>query len=281
MGIPLGIGVSFLLAGTLGATQGWRGTFHLLGAAGVAIALALLLLEDRRDVHEGAVRGAPFRRQVLEVLAALRDRPAVVWTIAGFVLVHMAFTGLAFMQLWLVRERGFDAAGIARQIGTLQLVLGMLGCVAGGMLGDRLSRRSKGGHAGFLAALVALCGPLMIAARFAPAGSPLFYLGLSAGFFLPMAAYGPAITLIQGLTPMKMRSTVVGVTMMLINVFAIALGNLAVGALSDHLATAGSSHALTTILLGTDILVLTAAIPFAMAARGPRVQATGGAAVLH
>lgn len=35
MGIPLGVGFSFLLAGTFGATHGWRPTFQALGVIGV------------------------------------------------------------------------------------------------------------------------------------------------------------------------------------------------------------------------------------------------------
>ena len=282
MGIPLGIGLAFMLAGTLGATHGWRGTFAMLGAIGVVIALPMPLLKDRRDVHGEAERGAPFVQQLRNVLVALRGTPTVLWTIVGFVLVHMAFAGLSFAQLWLVRERGFDAAAIARQMGMLQIAFGILGSLVGGVLSDRLARRIKGGHAGFVVLLIALCGPLMIAYRFAPAGSTLFYVGMCAGFFLPLATYGPSLALIQGLTPNRMRSTVAGFTMMLINVFAIAIGNLAVGAVSDRMTAAGSTHGLTTVLLATDILVLSAAFFFALAARGPKLAAAPtGIVVAH
>jgi len=281
MGIPLGIGLSFLLAGTLGAAQGWRGTFYLLGVVGVAVALPLLLLRDQRGDHSDDERGAPFVEQVRAVLATLRASPTVLWTIVGFVLVHFAFVGLAFDQLWLVRERGFDAAGIARQIGGLQIVFGMLGAAVGGVLSDRLAKQIKGGHAGFLVLMIAICGPLMIACRLAPAGSALFYVGLCASFFFPLAMYGPALALIQGLTPNRMRSTIAGFTMLLINVFAIALGNVAAGAISDRITAAGSSHALTTVLLATDILAVAAAVFFMLAARGPRVQGAPVAAIAH
>ena len=164
----------------------------MLGVIGVVIALPMLLLKDRRDDHGEtgqAERGAPFVQAdahgARSRCAAIRS---VLLTIVGFVLVHMVFAGLAFAQLWLVRERGFDAAGIARQIGGLQIVFGMLGSVVGGVLSDRLARRIPGGHAGFLVLLVALCGPLMIAYRFAPAGSALFYVGMCAGL-LPAAGH--------------------------------------------------------------------------------------------
>ncbi|HRP27223.1 MAG TPA: MFS transporter [Burkholderiaceae bacterium] len=287
MGIPLGIGLAFVLAGTLGALHGWRDTFMMLGVIGVVIALPLLVLKDRRDANgSGAAageqtRGAPFLNQLRETLETLRANPQVVWTIVGFVLVHMVFAGLAFNQLWMVRERGFDASSIARQMGLLQIVFGVLGAAVGGMLSDRLAQRLPGGHAGFLVLLVALCGPLMIAFRFAPAGSALFYIGMCAGFFLPLATYGPALALVQGRTPARMRATVTGVTMLAINIVAIAIGNAAAGAASDHLAALGSTHALTTVLLATDVLAISAALFFVLAARGPRLELSAGAVIAH
>lgn len=284
MGIPLGIGLAFLIAGTLGAAHGWRDTFTMLGVIGIVVAVPLLLMKDRRESQGDsaeAVRGEPFVRQMGAVLATLRANPQVVLTIVGFVLVHMVFAGLAFAQLWLVRERGFDAAGIARQIGGLQIVFGVLGAVVGGVLSDRLARRLPGGHAGFLVLLIALCGPLMIAYRFAPAGSALFYIGMCAGFFLPLATYGPALALIQGRTPSHMRSTVTGFTMLAINVFAIAIGNAAAGAISDRLAAGGSTYALTSVLLATDVLAISAVIFFAFAARGPRLEPGGTPVIAH
>jgi predicted MFS family arabinose efflux permease len=279
VGIPLGIGLAFLLAGSMGATHGWRTTFTVLGAVGVAVAVPLFLLQDRRIATGEHETGAPFRQQVRAVLAALRASATLRSTIAGFVAVHAVFVGLSFMQLWLVRERGFDAAQIARQVGGLQIVFGVLGAVVGGLLSDRFARRS--GHARVMAAMVAVCGPLMMASRLVPAGSALFYPGLCAGFFLPLALYGPALALIQGLTPPNMRSTVTGVTMLLINVFAIAIGNLAAGAISDRLAAAGSPAPLTIVLLGTDAFAVMAGVFFAFAARGPKAAPVPAPLAVH
>lgn len=290
MGIPLGIGLAFLLAGTLGTTLGWRETFLMLGVVGVAIALPLAGLQDRRQPQAGpggpadggaAPRGEPFVRQLRAVLALLHRRRDIAVTVIGFVLVHMVFAGLAFAQLWLVRERGVDAAAIARQIGLLQIVFGVLGSLAGGVLGDRLAQRLPGGHAGFLVALVGVCGPLMLAYRFAAPGTPLFYIGMCAGFFLPLATYGPALALIQGNTPVQQRSTITGFTMLAINLFAVAIGNAAVGALSDRLAAAGSNQALTTVLISTDLLTICSLPFFLAAARAPRPQARSEPVIVH
>ena len=281
MGIPIGLGLAFVLAGMLGTSLGWRGSFYALGVIGVIIGLPALLLKDDRAQQGQAERGAPFGQQLRNVVRLLRGNSTVANTVVGFVLVHLAFVGVAFAQLWLVRERGLDAASMAQKIGLIGIVFGVLGSVVGGVLSDRLAKRLPGGHAGFVVLLILICGPLMVAYRFAEPGSALFYTGMCAGFFLPLATYGPSLALIQGLTPDAMRSTVTGMTMLLINVFAIAIGNLVVGGVSDRLAAAGAGHALTYVLLATDVLVIAAAVFYALAARGPRVVAAPQGVVAH
>lgn len=255
IGIPMGIGLAFVIAGSLGGTMGWRGTFFMLGVLGVVLMLPLLLLKDQRDNSPDCEAGAPFRQQLVLVLRALRASLSLRQTVIGFVLIHFAFAGLAFVQLWLVRERGLDSAGIAKQMGAMQIVFGTLGAVLGGVASDRFAKRFSGGHATVLSLMVLVFAPLMLAYRFAAPGSALFFVGMCAGFILPLASYGPANALIQALTPASMRSTITGATMTFINVFAIALGNLAVGAVSDRLAASGSASGLTTALVGTDLLV--------------------------
>jgi len=267
MGIPLGVGFSFLLAGTFGATHGWRPTFFALGVVGILIALPLAFLKDERKYTAQHERGAPFLAQVRGALGVLAGNPTLLAVTVGFVLVHFAFAGLAFAQLWLVRERGYDAANIARTIGELQLVFGTLGSVAGGVLGDRFSKRLPGGHLGFMLLLVAICGPLMIVYRFVAPGSALFYVGMCAGFFLPLALYGPTNTVIMSQVPAHMRSTISGFNMLLVNVFAVAIGNLAVGTISDALSRSGFAAPLTYVLLGTDVLAVASGLCFFIAAR--------------
>ncbi|WP_232431241.1 hypothetical protein [Cupriavidus sp. UYPR2.512] len=87
------------------------------------------------------------------------------------------------------------------------------------------------------------------------------------GFFLPLALYGPANAALAGMTPQKMRSTVSGFTMLCINVFAIAIGTVAVGAAADHLIANGTTAPLTRVLLATDVLAIASALFFALAAR--------------
>ncbi|MDM4765769.1 MFS transporter [Pelomonas sp. SE-A7] len=278
MGIPLGIGFAFLLAGSYGASHGWRDTFTTLGVMGMVLAVPLALLRERREAPAGGTpaQGQPFGQQLRAVLQLLRSQPLVWQVMAGFVLVHLVFAGLSFTQLWMVRERGFDAGSIAQKIGALQILFGTLGSVVGGVLADRIARRLPGGHAGFAALLVLICMPLLVASRFAAAGSALFYVGQCAGYFLPLAIYGPANLLVQQHTPAQLRATVTGAGMLVINVFAIAIGNAALGWVVDRLSEQGAAEPLTRILLLSDAMAALALPFFLLAAR----RSHGAAAAL-
>lgn len=275
LGIPLGIGCSFLLAGTLGATHGWRTTFYVLGVAGIAIGLPLLLMSDARGNDTQQERGAPIKAQLAAVFAELRRNRVLRYTIAGFVLAHLVYPGISFAQLWFARERGLDPATIATTMGLMQIVFGSLGAVAGGILSDRLSHRFKGGHASVLALLVLGCAPFMIAYRLVPSDSPLFYVGMATGLFMLMSLYGAATTAIQGVVPGHMRATVMGCSMFMLNLFSVALATFVVGLVSDHLAASGASAPLTSVLLTCDILGLgLGGLLFLLAARATRLKSS-------
>ena len=47
MGVPIGVGVSLLIAGYLGESLGWRNCFYLLGLLGLVLGLCALLFKDR------------------------------------------------------------------------------------------------------------------------------------------------------------------------------------------------------------------------------------------
>ncbi|MOA63471.1 hypothetical protein D3C78_1892150 [compost metagenome] len=53
-----------------------------------------------------------------------------------------------------------------------------------------------------------------------------------------------------------MRSTVMGCSMLLLNLFSVALGTFVVGWISDVLTTAGVASPLSRVLLVSDILAL-------------------------
>ena len=272
VGIPLGAGGALLLAGSIVA-QGWRPTLELLGLVGMAAALPLALVSDARGFRGSMATGQPFVSQLRELLTVLRRDGRLRHAVLGLVLQHFGFLSLSFSQLWLVHERGFAADHIARLTGAMLLFFGGLGAVTGGLLAVHLAPRLAGGVFGLVGGLVLGCGPLALVFLWIPPDAPLFYLGMAAKFFLPMAVYGTITAHVLQLTPITMRATMVGFVMSCVNLIALAGGGLLAGLGVDWLGHHGVDQAYTRVLLVVDTLVLCSVPFFWRAARLDSVRA--------
>jgi predicted MFS family arabinose efflux permease len=276
-GIPLGIGLAYLISGTLGTSMGWRASFMILGGLGVVVSLVLWFTRDDLRLQptgapESEALGSTVgkmhaRTQLRTVLRTFAERPVLAFAMAGFVCVHFAVAGNYFVQLWLVREVGVEQASIARQIGLLQILFGCLGAAGGGWAADWISRHSRRSPAALPIVALLVCLPMMMASRFAAGEEVLLYLGLSASFLLPFSIYGSSIGIFQKAAPVMVRATVMGVAMLSLNIVTMALGTLFAGWLADTLAQAGSATPLKWVLLTFDGLTALALVGYLGAAR--------------
>jgi len=271
-GIPLGIGLSYLLSGTVGSSLGWRNSFIVLGALGIVMAVALWLVKDDARASDASSDPVEVRHRrpgahLRAVLRLLDERRELIYAIAGLVCVHFSLASNYFVQLWLTRDLGADPATIARQIGVLQIVFGCLGAGLGGVISDWIVRKTRFNAATFPIAALLLCLPLMIAGRFAAVGQGMLYAGLAASFLLPFSVYGSSFSIFQKSAPPALRSTITGVAMMSLNIVTMALGTLFAGWLGDRLASTGNATPLTWVMLAFDGLTSLALIGYIGAAR--------------
>lgn len=264
MGVPLGVGASFFLAGQLGPVLGWRGVFVLLGLIGLVLVAGVLALKDK---PVSAIERAEPVRSARAVLAdlgrELRVNGDLRLSLAGAVLMHVYLAGGPFIKLWLVEERGYPSQGIATTYGLAVVIFGIIGAALGGALADWYARRFRGGRAMFLTLFVAALAPFVVAFRFADPGSVLFYAGMAAGILFFSSFYGPAFAVLQSVTPQRLHATVTGLSMLLVNILALGLGSLAIGAASDMLLAQGSDAALTIPLFVADLVSLLTILCFA------------------
>jgi MFS family permease len=268
LGIPIGAGGALLIAGTIGAALGWRGTFILMGALGVLAAGAVLLLRDPpRRGH-----GGPSGELSLEMLPAIRaagsaiaSTPALWMTLAGAVLLVFANGALVLDQAWLVGERGYEVAQAQQIFGLIFLCGGVVGAFLGGWLSDLFNRKRAGGRQLFLAVAILATAPALLGYRLLPADSPIFYLSafvVSATVLLP---FGPVLSEIAALAPARLKATVIAISILAINGVGIAIGSLTAGGLTDRLTSAGIDQPLTWALLATGSVGLLA-VPLFLAA---------------
>ncbi|MEM7410509.1 MAG: MFS transporter [Myxococcota bacterium] len=261
MGVPIGVGVSLLIAGYLGPAIGWRGCFYALGAIGICLAIVLLFVKEtprgygNTEILPEEREPQPTLREIIAVLQdALRRSPALVLTIAGGVSLHFVLGAAAFDQLWFVEERGFERAEIARWTGWIGMGGGVLGNLFGGLGGDWVQRRFGLGRPMFLFWVMLVMAPLGIAYRLVPPDSTWFWVGVFAGYFQLGSFYGPTFSTVQELVPLKIRATVVAFYLFALNLVGLGIGITGGGILVDVLQARGVAEPYTWTLIGFTLL---------------------------
>lgn len=238
MGVPVGVGVSLLVAGVLGEAIGWRNCFFLLGAIGVAFSFVIFRVKETRGHgQDAAARAAqPKVRDLIKIFfAALKGSAALQLTIIGGIVVHLVLGAASFDQLWLVRERGFDRAEIAIISGVVATFAGVAGNMFGGLASDRWVRSTGRSRAMFMVWLLLALLPVNLTYRLAPPDSVFFWVGICVAYFQLGAFYGPTFSAVQELCPPQVRSTVVAFYIMALNVVGLGLGVTFSGLMVDQL----------------------------------------------
>lgn len=264
MGIPLGIGGSYLVAALLGPRIGWRACFFLMG--GIGLVFTLLASRLRNERHAG---GTGSRARLAGWWQAMRANRRLRWATVAIVLFHAHMATAAFTQLWLTSDKGMSEARAGSLYGGMFIVLGIIGAAGAGALTDGLHRRHGTDRARSLGLLMLALAPLLLAYRLAPGGSPLMLIGMAASVLWFTAAYGPCFAIIEKQLPADLKATATGLNMLMINVLMVGALGLVIGSASDWLAASGSRLSWTWPLLGADLLAMTGIIALFACARHP------------
>jgi MFS family permease len=261
LGVPLGAGGAFIVAGVLGPMIGWRNCFYLLGGIGIVLAGVLYMVKDpvrgamepAADPHAPKVKEASGWRQTLpEIFRVIKANPALAWTMLGAIFLHIPLGAGNFVMVWMERERGFELAEIQSLYGLIYIIFG----TAGTFLGGRIR---------FLAILMLAVAPLTLAFRFASPESPMFFIALAFALFSVSSFYGPAFSTVQDLTPVRLRGLMTALLLVACNLVGMGLGALMTGLISDLLTAAQVFEPLTKALLVGDGFGFFAAPSFIMA----------------
>ncbi len=257
MGVPIGVGLSLLIVGYLGPSLGWRNCFYLLGALGGAFAVVMWFVKEtpRRHVLADAAGARPNLKEIATTsLRALRDSPALRYTIAGGVALHFVIGAAAYEQLWFVQERGFERAEIARMTGWISMFAGVLGNLFGGLGSDALQKRTGMGRAMFLFWVMLLLAPINLIYRLCPSDSMWFWVGVFFGMFQLGSFYGPTFSAVQELVPPQIRATVVAFYILTLNLVGVGFGITSAGILIDYLVAHSVSQPYTWALVAFTVL---------------------------
>lgn len=260
MGVPVGVGISLLVAGYLGPAIGWRNCFYALGILGILLAIVMLFVKETPRKHQEVVYGGvAHEKQTLSEIAKLLWRtlttsPALALTMCGGVALHFILGAAAFDQLWFVQERGFERAWIAQATGWIAVGAGILGNMVGGMGSDWWQNNRKDGRPMFLFWIMLILIPINIGYRLVEPNTFLFWLGIFCGYFQLGCFYGPTFSTVQELVPPQIRSTVVAFYLLMLNLVGLALGITLSGYVIDYLMEIGANEPYTATLVTFTVL---------------------------
>jgi predicted MFS family arabinose efflux permease len=264
-GPHLGLVLAFGAGGWLGQTVGWRATFVLVGAIGLALALVTRL--GLRDPRPAARRGHAVQGlSVSEVVRSLSRSMALRHLFAGATLATAATLGLlTWVPALLARVHGMSLAEAGIFLALTFGVAGAAGTYVFGRIADRVSmadiRRKPLIVAGCQAVLAALwLSALLVENR----GIALAMFVVPCAFV--SAFFGPTLALVQDVVDPRARAITAAVLLLVINLVGASIGPLAVGVLSDALASWAGPQSLRYALLAMPVLLAWSAFHFARAA---------------
>lgn len=259
LGIPVGIGSSFIFAGVMGPALGWRGTFVALGLIGLAAAalVALLLRDPPRGAHDPLAAEAPaigsFRDSAVAMGKALRASPVFVLTLVGGAAAIFVQGASVLDIVWWVKERGYTESRAQQLTGIIFLSGGIIGALIGGWGADAAYRVNRGGRLMFLAAVYVVIAPIGLFYRFATPDTPAFYAACficAASFMVP---YGTTFSTVQEVVPVNLRGAAVALLVLFNTLIGQALGSALAGHLADRFTAGGMDQPITWALVLTAI----------------------------
>jgi len=277
LGIPIGIAFSYILAGILVETLGWRGTLIALGVAGVVLALiiALVVKEPKRGQMEGEnIVLKPVG--VIESITTLAKIPS--WWAMCMGIAWVSFGGYAVANWgvdYIVRYRPEYTPGLGNgKFRELMLMLGFIhligygaGTYFGALLTEKLAKKNISAYGWLPGAVLFIGVPALIGAFWVQN----IYLHLSlitvyliaAGFYL-----GPSFAAAQTLAPINMRAMSTALFFLILNLIALGGGPTYVGWLSSALTDQyGQVHALRLSISSLAVPYIVSIIAFFWAAK--------------
>jgi predicted MFS family arabinose efflux permease len=232
-GIFVGVGLSFLIGGSVAEAYDWREAMKIVGWPGLVIAaIGFLLIREPDRSSKTSDRSAS---DFFEVLRYILRKRSVRFYLAGFSLLSLSgYTILAFVGT--VLNDTFQAPSMISQYGWFMFLAGV-GVNISGWLADKLAVR-YGPEKRFVMGIVAALG-----------GLPFYYFGLMAesvmmafiligiGNVIASSYNGVAAALIQYFVKSDMRGMAGAVYLFVISIVGFGIGPPVTGWLIDHVFT--------------------------------------------
>ena len=256
LGVPVGVGISLLIAGYLEPMIGWRGCFYLLGVIGLLLGFLMLFVKDSPRKN---ISNKPESKTFFEIISllykALSTSKSLVLTIIAGTLYHIVLGAAQFEVIWAVADKGFNPNTFGQINGWIFVVFGVLGSLFGGIASDWTLKTYNLPRTWFLLILTLLLIPLAFT-RYLETDNILFWVGICSSAFSLGCFYGPIFAVIQELVPSSIKGTVVAFNLLCLNLLGIAIGSIVFGIMADYAVAKGYEDPYTNLLVGFSLMFL-------------------------
>ena len=245
--VPLGVALSFYIAGYLGPIWGWRNCFYALGLLGLILAFITYFFKesDKRQedmiLNEGKlnINIDVLKESFSELRATIKSNLSLRLTIYAGIAVNFVLGATVFDQLWLVNDKGFDRAQILLISGSIGLPAGILGTLFGGLGSDYYVRKTGNGRQLFLFWCLLIFTPFILLYRLTDDTGTLFFALMFLGFFQWGTIYGPTTSAVQEMAPKNHKAVVLAYYIFMVNFIGLGFSTTTAGIMIDALIAMG------------------------------------------
>lgn len=277
LGIPIGIGFSYLVAGALVEKFGWRGTLIVLGVVGIGLALILALVV--KEPKRGQMDGQDIKMKPVglgESIVTLAKIPS--WWAMCMGIAWVSFGGYAvsawgvdyimrFKPEYLPNPENNNFEWLMFWLGMIHLVGYGAGTYFGALITEKLAKKNISFY-GIMPGAVLLIGVPCLVAAFWVQSIPL-HIALITVYLLSAGVYlGPSFAAAQTLAPINMRAMSTALFFLILNIIALGGGPTYVGMVSEMLMEKhGEVHSLRLAITTLIVPYILSVIAFFWAAK--------------
>jgi MFS family permease len=244
--IFIGVGLSFLIGGSVAEAYDWRVAMKSVGLPGVFIALIgiFLIKEPTRRIEQNNSSGNSF----ISSLRYILKKKTVRFHLAGFSLLALSgYTILAFISTVLTEE--FNAPEKVATYGWFMFLTGVSVNISG-WLADRLAHRFSPKRRFMMGIVAALGGlPFYYAGFFSEMATVAFIL-IGIGNVISSSYNGVAAALIQYFVTSEMRGVAGSLYLFVVSIVGFGIGPPITGYLIDHFMSATEALMLVFVVCG-------------------------------
>ena len=243
VGNLIGTAIGLIAGGLIAQAFGWRWVFYIVGIPGLLAAFFIWrTVEPKRGTFDNeengdddvAVAHGSLGKDLLGTIKRLSGTPTYWILVAAFICsFFIVGAATAWIPTYLQRDFGLKVAQASSLAGVVLAGGSLTGTLLGGWLADFLQRRRPQGRM-IVTTIAFLVGAPLTLLALTMHSLPYFVVAFVPAIIALSLCLGPIQAIIQDITPPDIRSTAVGLALLLGHLLGDASSPVIIGAISQR-----------------------------------------------